>query len=50
MSSVYLRRGKGKSFIEVNFKVGIYLNLDVINQFDLQISPSLPPSRNKVSK
>ena len=49
MSSVYLFRGKSKSAIEVNFKIGIYLNLDVIDHLDLQISPSLPPHRNEVS-
>ena len=45
MSSVSLFRGKSKSAIEVNFKLGIYLNLDVINQFDLQIVSSLSSSR-----
>ena len=49
MSSVYLFRGRSKSVIEVNFKVGIYLNLDVINHLDLQLSPSLPPHLNEVS-
>ena len=49
MSSVYLFRGKSKSAIEVNFKCGIYLNLDVINELDLQISPILPSDRNEVS-
>ena len=48
MSSVSLFRGKSMSAIEVNFKLGIYLNLDVINKLDLQIGSSLSSNRNEV--
>ena len=49
MSSVSLFRGKSMSAIEVNFKLGIYLNLDVINRVDLQFGFSMSSNRIKVS-